>query len=170
MRSTLVAKAFLSTSKVTGSSVEVVCVGVVVVMGLSSHCALRRAAGGGLGGVAAGGRGQADPDVEPFVDDGGRSGRDHGRRIDLIEDRRSDECRSRGQILPLVDGRPMPGPVEVDVTDLDRLAGIVGTDRRGFEAGLRGPAQGLEMELVDLDGRLVLSERVLLLMLFVEEL
>src|SRR5699024_12190640 len=33
-------------SKVTGSSVEVLSVGAVVVMGLSSQCALRRAAGG----------------------------------------------------------------------------------------------------------------------------
>src|SRR5699024_4412629 len=170
MRSTLVAKAFLSTSKVTGSSVEALSVGAVVVMGLSSQCALRRAAGGGFGGCAAGGRRQADPDVEPFVDDVGCFGWDHGGRIDLIEDRRSDGRRSGGQVLPLVDGRAMPRSVEVDIADLDRLAGIVGADRRGFEAGLRGLAQCLEMELVDLDRRLILPECVMLLVLLVEEL
>src|SRR4051812_25377000 len=89
--STTVTNEFLSTSKVTGSSVRVA---------ISAHL---------------------HPDVQPLVDLGLHAGGDERRGVELVDHRRALERRARGQLGPLVDRCVQCLAVEVDPARLDRL-------------------------------------------------
>src|SRR4051794_3488308 len=99
--STTVTNEFLSTSKVTGSSVR-------SVEAISAHL---------------------HPDVQPRVDLGADAGRHERRRVELVDHGGTFEAHARRELLAVVHGRVDRLAVEVDLARLARLrhlaAGLV---------------------------------------------
>src|SRR5215213_121511 len=110
----------------------------------------------------------ADDYVREAVDLRPVTRRHYNRRIELLDDRGAIDSRARTQVVPLVDGRTHPMLVTKDgFPVLLRLGFML---LRMFARQLRlgdGPDGG-DLELVDLDRRLVTPVGVLPLVLFVE--